>query len=87
MEKTHNYRMAIISSSEATIESDLRSVQAYMPGNYQAVEMPNNTIAIVGIDVAGWTMHEYVIPRLASGLWWANELKFDYNEVSPWVAS
>ncbi len=55
----------------------LEQIQAYMPGNYDAVALvfPDDTqfILIVGEDVAGWTMEDYVIPRLASGLHFATE--------------
>ena len=31
-------------------------------------------LAVVGIDVAGWTLEDYVIPRLASGMIWAEPI-------------
>jgi len=56
---------------------ELETIQRYMPGNYDAVGLvfPDDTqfILIVGEDVAGWTMEDYVIPRLASGLHFATE--------------
>lgn len=42
---------------------DRRRAAAYMPANY-SVDVVGR---IVGHDVAGWTMAEYVLPRLASG--------------------
>jgi hypothetical protein len=30
--------------------------------------------AIVGEDFAGWTLDAYILPRLASGLHWAEEV-------------
>ncbi len=48
------------------------TINRYLPGNYQAV-MVANTVVIVGKDHAGWTMDDYVIPRLASGLHWYQE--------------
>ena len=63
-------------------EIDIDRVEPYMPGNYQvkhfALQLPDGEIAehliIIGTDVAGWTMDEYVIPRLASGLIFAEEI-------------
>jgi len=52
---------------------DLDQVQRYMPGNYEATQQPDGLIVITGHDVAGWTLDDYVIPRLASGLIWAEE--------------
>lgn len=60
----------------------LKQVQAYMPGNYQAHEFvfgdepdDESAIIIAGVDFAGWTLDDYVIPRLASGLIFAAELE------------
>lgn len=56
----------------------LTTVQAYLPANYQATLSWNDAgereIRIFGIDVAGWTLDGYVVPRLASGLYWAEEV-------------
>lgn len=53
-------------------------VAAYLPPNYR-VEWDNAdggpTVTITGRDVAGWTLDGYVIPRLASGLIFAREVK------------
>lgn len=46
----------------------LSGVRAYLPSNYQAVAQDDGSILIVGVDRAGWTLADYVIPRLASGL-------------------
>lgn len=54
---------------------DMRRVAAYLPSNY-AVLMEDSTdeaVVISGIDAAGWTLDDYVIPRLASGLMSATE--------------
>lgn len=60
-------------------DEDLTRVQAYMPHNYEASELPafgdlDPAILISGYDDAGWTLDDYVIPRLASGLIWASEI-------------
>jgi hypothetical protein len=53
----------------------------YLPANYNVIGShaeltgANDVIYIIaGVDHAGWTMDDYVIPRLASGLIWAKEL-------------
>lgn len=48
---------------------------AYLPANYEAVEiMGADTFVIYGYDNHGWTLDGYVLPRLASGLYFAREL-------------
>jgi len=63
-------------------DEDWERVKAYLPDNYQvvrlALDLPDGEVGrrllIIGTDVAGWTLDEYVIPRLASGLIFAQEL-------------
>lgn len=50
-------------------------IAAYLPLNYGVIPPTAKEFAddptvvrIAGVDRAGWTAHEYVIPRLASGL-------------------
>jgi hypothetical protein len=43
-------------------------VRAYLPGNYEVVAAVEDRVLIEGVDIAGWTLEDYVIPRLASGL-------------------
>ena len=62
----------------ATVVNDITSVgldtvKRYLPANYKAYISADNQIIIVGHDVAGWTLDDYVIPRLASGLITAKE--------------
>lgn len=52
----------------------LDQIRAYMPGNYAADWDVDGNILIHGEDVAGWTLDDYVIPRLASGLHFAREI-------------
>ncbi len=70
----------------------LEDVQNYLPVGYSAKmeTLPGNhagktsnamRIVIRGYDIAGWTLDDYVIPRLASGLIVANEV-FDGNDRS-----
>lgn len=52
-----------------------RELAAYLPGNYEIVRRINaDVIEIAGSDVAGWTLDEYVIPRLGSGLIGCDEI-------------
>jgi hypothetical protein len=60
-------------------QSDPDQVAAYLPGNYRIVHVIEDDslgrhIIIEGQDHAGWTLDDYVIPRLASGLYWAAEV-------------
>ena len=51
-----------------------RLVAAYLPGNYTAHACEGG-VGIVGRDVAGWTLDDYVLPRLRSGLIFGVEVK------------
>jgi hypothetical protein len=51
----------------------LKTVARYLPDNYKVVGNDDEWIYIEGEDFAGWTLEDYVIPRLASGLIWAEE--------------
>lgn len=50
-------------------------IEAYLPSNYwvEAV-LDDDTVLVLGEDVAGWTADDYVIPRLASGLYVAKHV-------------
>lgn len=56
-------------------------VRAYLPANYRITEATETRITIAGNDVAGWTLDGYVIPRLASGLISAREIRDIGREV------
>jgi len=63
-------RTAIVRGHGATIDS----IGRYLPSNYAAVGLTADDAVIVqGHDHAGWTLDDYVIPRLASGLYFAEE--------------
>lgn len=81
-----NQRVAIVTGGA----DSLRHVAAYMPANYQVAEVelgPSyksvfsvgvpTVYIIAGTDNAGWTLDGYVIPRLASGLIFAQEVSFE----------
>lgn len=59
-------------------------VQQYLPSNYSA-EQDGDRILITGRDSHGWTLDDYVIPRLGSGLIVAVELVPQAPELSPGV--
>ena len=61
-------RFAVVKSN-----SPLETVKRYLPANYSALDVGEQTF-IVGHDNAGWTLDDYVIPRLASGLHTAVEI-------------
>jgi hypothetical protein len=52
---------------------------SYLPANYKVTEVTPEWVFFEGHDWAGWTLEDYVIPRLASGLIWAEEV----TEVTP----
>ncbi len=54
-----------------------RIVAAYLPANYTVIGEGSEGVLIVGKDSAGWTLQDYVLPRLASGLWFGRELSAD----------
>lgn len=55
-------------------------IKAYMPGNYEVVGRTpiggTNTVSVLiaGRDSAGWTLDGYVLPRLASGMYYGVEI-------------
>jgi len=67
-------RFALVSSPQIDVER----VRAFMPSNYDAWPLllrgEQVAVVIVGTDNAGWTLDDYVLPRLASGMIYATEL-------------
>lgn len=81
----------------AVIKGPPGTIDAYMGGRYHVigVEEDNDTIYtfIEGEDFAGWTLEDYIKPRLESGLWFGlEELTFDpfdpdvvrFDGIQPW---
>ncbi len=66
----------------AWIASTSPGIEAYLPSNYRVVGTcpdPNDDngrdgTVIEGTDNAGWTLDGYVLPRLASGLYFGREV-------------
>lgn len=68
-------RTAIVFGRGITAER----VAAYLPAGYAVVDSDvvgrdGDSVVIEGTDQAGWTLDGYVIPRLASGLMFAEEV-------------
>ena len=57
------------------IDDMLDRIRALLPENYKvAYNSLTEQFMITGHDVAGWTLEDYVIPRLVSGLVCAEEI-------------
>jgi hypothetical protein len=54
------------------------AITAYLPGNYRVIAVLDGCTVIGGEDNAGWTLDDYVIPRLASGLIFAQEIDLSH---------
>ena len=61
---------------QATIRGEVNPdrIARYLPSNYRLVWIEAEGWVIEGEDNAGWTLDGYVIPRLASGLIFAEEV-------------
>ena len=53
---------------------DSERVAPYLPSNYRVIGETEDGTLISGTDNAGWTMDDYVLPRLASGLHFGHEI-------------
>jgi hypothetical protein len=75
--RTQQKRSAIVDSFHE--RTTLENVRNYLPANFEARVFADATLGdvvlIEGYDRAGWTLDTYVIPRLASGLIVAKEVK------------
>lgn len=67
-------RYAVVFSNYPS--DQLKTVERYLPGNYSIIPNTYTTtpdgkfrVGISGEDNAGWTLEDYVIPRLQSGNW------------------
>ena len=85
----------------------MERVAAYLPPGYSVVDADvvgadGDSVVIEGEDRAGWTLDRYILPRLASGLLFGEELleedeedeeddgpSAEYEEASggPWTAA
>lgn len=59
-------------------KAEAAKIERFMPANYAASLSGDGyggwRVVIKGEDHAGWTLDDYAIPRLASGLIWAHEV-------------
>lgn len=62
-----------MATRKAVVHSDSPSVAAYLPSRYKVVEVAGGKTYIEGEDFHGWTLEDYVIPRLASGMLFCEE--------------
>jgi hypothetical protein len=62
-------RTAVVQSA-----TPIETIARYLPDNYSVRMGAGGKPVITGEDVAGWTLDDFVIPRLASGLIWAEEV-------------
>jgi hypothetical protein len=63
-------RYALIDSKSAAGWSGngVATVERYLPGNYEVLGETSLGIVVAGEDDCGWTLDDYVLPRLSSGL-------------------
>jgi hypothetical protein len=67
---------------------ELEPLARYLPGNYRVEARTSFGVVISGRDSAGWTLHGYVLPRLASGLIAVEEIDLSHpamREVPAWA--
>jgi hypothetical protein len=62
----------------ALITGTSDQIRPYLPGNYDVLverDIPNvGTVTLIGGQDTSWTMEHYVLPRLASGNYFAREI-------------
>lgn len=59
----------------------VKTVASYLPGNYKVLGMQGDDVIIGGVDNHGWTMDDYVIPRLGSGMLHCTEIELDLEHI------
>jgi len=52
----------------------IKTIERYLPRNYTVTQEESGHLLIEGTDDHGWTLDGYVLPRLASGLHWFEEV-------------
>lgn len=66
-------RFAVVPTATGTHDT----IASYLPHNYMVLSWQEGEIMIGGVDKHGWTLDEYVIPRLASGMYYGHEVDVD----------
>ncbi len=67
------YLLVAVPRHDSFVET-IGRIRALLPTNYSVVHVTLEDVLVVGVDDAGWTADDYVIPRLASGLLAARRL-------------
>jgi hypothetical protein len=67
--------MTAIRRAEVRGVDTVERLEAYLPTDYTVESFTDGVAIIVGTDYAGWTLDDYVLPRLASGLMFGQEIK------------
>lgn len=71
-----------------TTRDSRETVERYLPSNYRVIHIEESRIlpdrnqhdiVIAGRDNAGWTLDDYVLPRLASGLIYGQEIDLSHH--------
>lgn len=68
----------------AVVQARRDQVEPYLPTNYEVIHEEVSLdgrramVVIEGRDDAGWTLHGYVLPRLASGLHFGEEIDLSH---------
>ena len=70
-----NTRIALVAGRDITAEK----VARFLPSNYSVVDSDvvgrdGDTVVIEGQDSCGWTLDDYVLPRLATGGMYGTEV-------------
>lgn len=62
----------------ALIRSGALAIADYLPSNYEVIHRDGVETVIAGRDRAGWSLDAYVLPRLASGLYFGQEIDLSH---------
>lgn len=72
--------VALAKNADPKVESE--RIARYMPGNYEVLGVGTldeyQAVVIGGEDNAGWTLDDYVLPRLGSGLYLGREIDLSH---------
>lgn len=73
-------RFALIDkkSADGWSGDGVTTVEKYLPANYEVILNNDHGIVVAGEDHCGWTLDDYVLPRLGSGLIWGQEITLDH---------
>ena len=58
-----------------------KEVESYLPNNYNIIDgaLSEGFFLVAGADFHGWTLEDYVIPRLASG--WIRSVEMKQEDI------